>query len=447
MENPSGFDRFKSWVRNSISLRIATIAFLVLILLIPVSMIESLIREREYTREAVIGEVSDKWGREQTLTGPVLSIPYKRYFTNDQDKLIESTEYAHFLPDDLKIEGEMLPEVRYRSIYEVVVYGSSLKLSGRFPFPDFSELDVPVADVQWKDAAISVGIPDMRGIEERVVLRWNEDNYDFNPGVESDDVIGSGISARIRLAPHDSSRAFSFSCELSLNGSKEINFTPLGKETHVQITSPWRTPSFDGAFLPDERTVGPEGFTANWRVLHLNRNYPQQWTGGKYNPSDSVFGIRLLVPVDQYQKSMRSAKYAILFISLTFVVFFFIETLNVKRIHPIQYVLVGLALSVFYVLLLSISEHLGFGLSFMLSALAVTALVALYALSMFKNQRLAGLMALLLALMYGFIYTLLQLEDYALLMGSIGLFIVLAMVMYLSRKIDWYAYSGDGRSE
>jgi inner membrane protein len=178
--------------------------------------------------------------------------------------------------------------------------------------------------------------------------------------------------------------------------------------------------------------------------LHLNRNFPQQWTGNKYSTYDSVFGIRLLIPVDQYQKSMRSAKYAILFIALTFVVFFFIETLNVKRIHPIQYVLVGLALSVFYVLLLSISEHLGFDTSFVLSALAVTSLISLYAFSMFKNKRLASLMGLLLVIMYGFIYTVLQLEDYALLMGSIGLFIVLAIVMYLSRKIDWYAYSGTG---
>lgn len=444
MENSSGFDRFKSWVRNSISLRIVTIAILVLILLIPTSMIESLIREREYTREAVISEVSDKWGREQTLTGPVLSIPYKRYFKNDQDKLVETTEYAHFLPDDLRIEGEIVPEVRYRSIYEVVVYGSSLTLSGQFPFPDFAEWDIPEADIQWKDAAVSIGIPDMRGIEERVVLQWNEGSFDFNPGVESGDVITSGISTRIPLALRDSSQTFAFSFDLSLNGSKELNFTPLGKETHVRITSLWQTPSFDGAFLPDERTVGPEGFTANWRVLHLNRNYPQQWTGEKYRTYDSVFGIRLLIPVDQYQKSMRSAKYAILFIALTFVVFFFIETLNVKRIHPIQYVLVGLALSVFYVLLLSVSEHLGFDASFILSAAAVTALIALYAWSMFKNVRLAGLMGLMLAIMYGFIYTILQLEDYALLMGSVGLFIVLAIVMYLSRKIDWYAYSGGG---
>lgn len=437
----SAFDRFKSWVRNSISLRIVTIAILVLILLIPTSMIESLIREREYTRENVIDEVSGKWGREQTLVGPVLTIPYKSYTRNSDDKLVETTGYAHFLPEALEIYGELSPEVRYRSIYEAVVYGSSMMVRGVFPAPDFTELDVDPKYIQWEDASVSLGISDMRGIEEQVTLKWNTNSYDFNPGVESTDVISSGISTRVQVVPNDSAESYGFSLDLNLNGSKELNFTPVGKETQVSIRSPWTTPSFDGAFLPDERKVEAIGFAASWRVLHLNRNFPQQWTGSKFRLSEWTFGVNLLIPVDQYQKSMRSAKYAILFISLTFVVFFFIETLNAKRIHPIQYILVGLALSIFYVLLLSFSEHIGFNGAFLLASLAITALIGLYSLSVFQNRRLAALMALLLVIMYGFIYTILQLEDYALLMGSVGLFIVLGMVMYLSRKIDWYSYS------
>ncbi len=252
---------------------------------------------------------------------------------------------------------------------------------------------------------------------------------------------------------------------------------PLGRNTQVNIRSDWPNPSFDGAFLPDERDVDESGFTARWEVLHLNRNFPQAWKGSQYRfttpgaspsspdnyyydrpPVDVAqtvsteasgyrFGVNLLRPVDEYQKSMRSAKYAILFISLTFLVFFFVETLNRKRIHPIQYLLVGLALCIFYALLVAISEQLNFNLAFIVSSIAVTVLITLYCHSIFKQQKLTLFIGLLLVMLYGFVFTLLQLQDYALLIGSIGLFGILAVVMYFSRKIDWYALAeGDERA-
>lgn len=436
----TAFDRIKQWIQGSISLRIITIAILILILLIPVSMIESLIRERSNLRESVVTEVSNAWSQSQTLAGPILSIPYTYHLETDDGNLIERTAHAYFLPDHLNISGDVSPEVRYRSIYEVVVYTSNLGIEGAFSRPDFTAFDIAPDNILWDDAAITVGLTDLRGINDEVTLQWGSERYGFGPGTATKDIVSAGITTPIDMGSDGLlSATYAFSFDLSLNGSRSLHFTPLGEETTVELESVWADPSFDGAFLPDERSVNNDGFSANWKVLHLNRNYPQAWLGQQHNVAESSFGVRLLMPVDAYQKSTRSAKYAIIFILLTFVTFFFIEVMNSKRIHPIQYIMIGFALSIFYVLLLSISEHLTFNIAFILSSIAITLLITLYSITLFKNKRLTLLTAGLISLMYGFIYTVLQLQDYALLIGSLGLFLVLTSFMYLSRKIDWYA--------
>ena len=451
-QQPSTFEKINSKIKNSISIRLLSIGFLVLILLIPTSMIENMIREREYRRGDVIREVSEKWGDSQTITGPVLTIPYIRYVKNQDNHLIKTKGYAHFLPNKLNINGKLTPEIRYRSIYEIIVYNSQLHLSGNFSAPDFKDLGINEEYIKWDEAFVSIGIPDMRGIQDNIILKWNKDSYPLNPGIETNDVIGSGVSTRVKLAQHtttmlneekiiatDKIKEYRFDFNLNLNGSTYLKFIPIGKETNVTLSSNWIHPSFNGAFLPDEREINKEGFSAHWKVLHLNRNYPQQWVQDTHNIHNSSFGVDLLVPVDQYQKSTRSAKYAIMFISFTFLIFFFIEIRNKKRIHPIQFILVGLALTIFYALLLSLSEHISFNWAYIIASFAIILLISTYSISIFKNKKLTGLMSGVLLLLYGFIFTILQLEDYALLMGSIGLFIVLAIIMYLSRKIDWYA--------
>lgn len=403
-------------------------------------MIESLIRERSQLRESVVMEVSNSWSQSQTLTGPVLSIPYTYFLETNDGDLVERIGYAYFLPEMLRISGEVEPEVRYRGIYEVVVYASALTVEGTFTQPDMSAFDIEPEHILWDDAAITLGIPDLRGIKEDVTLRWGEEDYNFGPGTATNDIVEAGITTPVDMSSMSSSGStIPFSFALSLNGSRSLYFTPLGEETSISLQSSWADPSFEGAFLPDERVVGDDGFSASWNVLHLNRNYPQAWLGQQHSVSESSFGVRLLMPVDAYQKSTRSAKYAIMFILLTFVTFFFVEVMNNKRIHPIQYIMIGFALSIFYVLLLSISEHLSFNVAFILSSIAITVLITLYSIALFKNKRLTLLTAALLVLMYGFIFTVLQLQDYALLIGSLGLFLVLAAFMYLSRKIDWYA--------
>jgi inner membrane protein len=447
MKDQSFFERLNNWIRNSITIKLISIGILILIMLIPTSMIESLIWERQTTMDNAISEVSSKWGNAQTITGPVLSVPYISYQKDEKGVVVEILNYAHFLPDKLDINGKLNPEMRYRGIYEVVVYNTKLTFKGKFSSPNLKDWNIAENLIIWKDAFVSIGVPDMRGIENKVDLKWNDKQFALNPGIDSKDIMESGISVKIPVSTGDTSKGYNFSFDISLNGSGDLDFIPLGKETNVHLESNWSTPSFDGAFLPDQREISSKGFKATWNILHLNRNYPQQWRNAEYKVGDSYFGVKLLVPVDEYQKTTRSAKYAVMVIALTFLLFFFSEVLNKKRIHPVQYLLVGIALCIFYTLLLSLSEHISFNLAYIVSSIAVIGLITFYSLSIFKDKKMSGLMCLILVILYAFVFTILQLEDYALLMGSIGLFIVLAVIMQLSRKINWYSGNSEGENK
>ncbi len=424
--------------RNAIIVKAAIIFFLVLLLLIPSTMIQGLIEEREIRKDDAIREISSKWGERQTITGPVLTIPYLEFYKDTSKTVRQVTRYMHFLPDELQVNGQLFPEKRYRGIYEVVVYNSEVALKGNFPAIDFSNLGVPQENLRLKDAFISVGITDLRGIKEQVTLNWNDQKHSFNPGIASSDVLETGINSPVDLTRTTENAPYTFSLSLDLKGSDFLYFVPVGKETKVQIASQWQNPSFDGAFLPDQRQVSEAGFTANWKVLHLNRNFPQQWKGGSYTIDDAAFGVNLLLPIDSYQKSMRSVKYAILFIGLTFLIFFFIELLHKRSVHPFQYVLIGLALCVFYTLLVSISEYTNFNIAYLIASVMTIGLVTIYTFSVFSSRKLAALVGGTLVILYAYIFTIIQLQDFALLMGSIGLFVILALVMYYSRKVDWY---------
>ena len=261
--------------------------------------------------------------------------------------------------------------------------------------------------------------------------------------------IGQSPGINVKLptfTKNNSNITHEFSFSLRLNGSRDLQFIPVGRTTEVTLKSDWNVPSFSGAFLPDTREVTDNGFEASWKILDLNRGYPQAWIGNKYNIYSSASGVNLLAGIEGYDKSMRSAKYALLVIALTFLVFFFVEVFNKKKIHPIQYILVGLAIVLFYALLISISEVAGFGLAYLISSVATLGLITLYSKSVLAHNRMAFIQGSILAFLYLFIYILLQLEDYALLIGSSLLFVILATIMYLSRKIDWYAISNNQES-
>jgi inner membrane protein len=429
-------------LKSNIYFKVGTIVMITLLLIIPTSMIEGLIFERESTQNDAIREVSSKWGEEQTISGPFLSIPYykyiKEYSKKDSiERIVRLKEYLHILPSQLKITGNINPEKRYRGIYEIVVYNSKLDIAGTFNNLAIASMDIQPKNILFDKAEFVVGIDDLRGIEKQVSLIWNNEQISFNPGVSSNDVVKSGINALLSLHTDDSS-VYKFNLSLDLKGSQLLYFTPVGKVTDIRLSSDWPNPSFNGAFLPDSRDVSDNGFNASWNVLHLNRNFPQIWTGSRHSFADSSFGIDLLLPVDKYQKAYRSIRYAILFIGFTFLVFFFIEVLNKIFIHPIQYTLVGVALIVFYTLLLSISEHIKFNIAFIISALATLLLIAGYIRAILKSSTLTVLITGILTVLYTFIFVIIQLQDYALLIGSIGIFIILGLVMYFSRRIDWY---------
>lgn len=429
-------------LKYNLYLKIFAIVVIGLLLMIPAMMVMGLVNERKSTQMAAIDEVSSKWGYQQTLNGPYISIPYNKYLKETDkktniDKLVKVTEYIHILPSELKIDGNLKPEKRNRSIYEIVVYNTNLNFSGKFPKFDPKEFDIAPGDIDFSKAMLEMGITDLRGIEKQIELQLNGSKVPFNPGIISNDILSSGINSGISYEK-DNNSELNFSFSLDLRGSQVLNFTPVGKTTDVTMKSTWNNPSFSGAFLPDQRNIADTGFTANWNILHLNRNYPQSWTGNKYSTNESVFGIDLLLPVDNYQKATRAVKYAILFIGFTFLVFFFIEVLNKVFIHPVQYILVGTALVIFFALLLSISEYLNFNFAYIISAISTLLLIALYVKAILKNNSLTFLISSILFILYSFIFIIIQLQDYALLIGSIGIFLILALVMYFSRKIDWY---------
>ncbi|NOQ28287.1 MAG: cell envelope integrity protein CreD [Bacteroidales bacterium] len=425
----------KFWIQNSITIKFITIGLMILALLVPAKMIKNLILERNSLRNTVVSEVSYKWGNPQTIVGPIITIPYKTYFQKDKE-IIAKINYAQFLPENLNIKGEIIPEIRYRGIYKVVVYNANLNFSGSFNKPNFSIWNIPESDIIWNEATLSIRIPDMRGIKDVITVELGENKYNVNPGINTPNTNYTGVSTLVDI---DKTQNYNFHFDLNINGSESINFIPVGKQTNVEINSDWTDPSFEGSFLPNTRNINEAGFTASWKVLHLNRSYPQQWIGNKYKLDESSFGVKLLLPVDHYQKSLRSVKYAIMFISLTFLIFVFTEILNKKRIHPIQYLLVGLGLSVFYTLLVSLSEQISFNLAYLIASLSIISLITAYTYSMLKNIKLTAIVALVLTVLYVFLFTVIQLQDYSLLLGSIGLFLALALVMYLSRKVDWYS--------
>ncbi len=428
--------------RYGTSLKGVVIFFLMLALLIPTSMVESLIYERQSRQNEAIQEVSSKWGKQQTISGPVLALPYEQtHRSSDGKETYQETKYAYFLPDELRINGLISPEKRHRGIYDVVLYGSKLALEGTYSQPIVQKMIPADAKVLWNKAFLVLGIPDLRGLEDQVTLEWDNKALVFDPGVPVSGLAESGIHVPISLETGekgDASKPYQFKIELALKGSGTLFFTPVGKVTDVKISSPWSDPSFTGAFLPDEKTISTSGFEASWKVLNLNRNYPQQWTSEQsISFGDSAFGVDFLLPVDNYQKSTRSVKYAILFIGLTFLTFFFIEMGQSRRVHPFQYALIGLALVIFYTLLVSISEHVPFNLAYLIAAAMTILMTGLYARSLFRSNRMALFVSGTLLVLYGFLYVVLQQQDYALLIGSLGLFAILAVVMYVSRRINW----------
>lgn len=421
----------------SITYKGITTGILILVMLIPSIFLANLVTERKQRQQEVVNEISAKWAGAQTIAGIHLSIPYI-ITTKDAKGNIELIEKQLIcLPENLRLSSQLIPEIRPRSIYKVLLYRSVNQFNGNFLVRLPKDID-PLT-VQWKTASICMGLTEIKGIEERVTVSAGGQDIELSPGLPANDrVAENGLSAPIDLSAYSDGQPISFTSILKLKGSEQLHFLPLAGNSQFFIRSSWKNPSFDGNYLPGSRIVNDSGFNASWAFNKANLPFGTMLNDPGFASEKFSFGITMVQPSDQYAKTDRSVKYAILFIGLTFSLFFIIELMQKNPVHPVQYVLIGIALSIFYSLLLSLSEFIQFDLAYAIAALATILLITFYAKGHFRSWKTAGIFSGVLTSLYLFTFVLVRLEDTALLIGSIGLFGILSLVMYASRRINWY---------
>jgi inner membrane protein len=435
------------WIRTSQFTRILLVGFLILMLQIPILFLESLVSDRESLYNVAVTDITSTRGQPQTIIGPQLVIPYVKR-SGSGNNLRSEVKYGVFLPDELTITGKIATEVLHRGLFQVPVYSASLQINGQFQRPNLEFLKVKPEDIRWEDAELSLQIADTQSIKNQAVLTWNKTDIPLESGAGILNSSQPSIYASLRKQMIGDQ--FTFSLPLELNGSERISFSPFGKVTQVSLSSDWSDPSFQGAWLPVDRSVTPQGFTASWSIPSLGRGFPQQWNSDAPVAdslfTSALFGVDFIAPVDNYRMVRRSIKYNFLFLVLTFAVFWLFEVIVRLRVHPLQYLLVGTAMCLFYLLQLAFSEHLGFQTAYIIATIAVVGLITSYSIAVLKANQRGGTIGLTQVCLYSYLYIVLAHQDYALLIGSIGLFSFLAVVMYLTREIDWFE-TGHNRPE
>jgi inner membrane protein len=433
---------------RSPAFKLFLIGFLILLLLVPLLLVDLLVGEREARARAVLAEVGQLWGPEQQILGPFLVVPYTvRLQTVQGDKRIEQVQErrAVFTPEALEVSGRAASKTLHRSIFEVPVYNARLTLSGRFAAPDMGEVAADVVSVRWRDAAFVLALSGVSGLKEAAVLKIaGAPDTPFAPSVGFYEGGLNGIHAKLGGTvvpdPGRPPQAFAFTVDLAFNGSVSLSFAPVARETRVSFASDWPHPSFFGAFLPDDRRVTAAGFTAAWKVPHLARSVPEAWNlaeQGLQLLMPYAFGVRMVSPVDFYSLVTRAMKYSIQFLALAFMAVFCLELMSRRRVHPVQYLFTGLALIFFYVLLLSLAEHLGFATAYLAASLATGVMLAVYVGAAFSSALKGLIMLAIFAAIYAILYLILQLEDYALLAGAALGFVALTAVMFATLRVDW----------
>jgi inner membrane protein len=448
METPE--ERTSNSIFQSTTAKMIMVGLLTLALLIPLEYVKSLIAERSQRQNEVITEINDKWGESVFFYGPILKVPYTFYgeTVSVNEKTKETikqktayTSYAYFFPEELKAATNVSTKVLNRNNYESVVFSSNMKFSGNYIQPDFSSRAIANEDIQWNKATILIKTTNLKSIKNEVKIHFGNANFTFEPVYDSNakDSTEALETGYVDLSKILTNGKTNFNFDISYNGSKQIKMVPIGKTTQVSMASNWASPSFTGNFLPDDKTkkISSNGFAANWKILHINRAFSQQIFETLPDLSVYAFGVDFVIPIDQYQQNERASKYGFLVIGLTFLIFFLIQSISKINIHIFQYSMIGLALILFYTLLISITEHSSFTKAYLISSVAVIAMIGLYSASILKNRKFPMFIVASLTALYSFIYVIIQLENYALLVGSIGLFLILGSVMYFSRKIDW----------
>lgn len=441
--------KFTTWLKTSITARMIVVGFLLFVLLIPLEFVKTLITERSFRQQEVIQEINEKWGNEVLLSGPILKIPYKTYKEEKvyipetksyEFKSEEIINFAYLFPEELNIDSKVTTkeEPLKRSIYESVVFTSEIAVNGNFQIIDFTNKDILQKDIIWDKISVLIKTSNLKGIRNTIEINLAEETLAMTPKY-SQAYLNTIETQYVSNFPMEGTKTIPFSFNIKVTGSESLKFIPIGKETHVSMVSNWHSPSFDGKYLPDDgsREITKDGFKSTWKVLQINRQFQQEFFNELPDLEEFAFGAKLIIPVDQYQKSERTAKYGFMVIGLTLLVFLLIQLVSKIYIHPFQYIMIGLALVMFYTLLISITEHSSFFKAYAIASASVLGLITLYSRAILKGFKFPLLVCTSLASLYGFIYIIIQLENYALLVGSIGLFIILAIIMFASRKIDW----------
>ena len=448
------FEFLRTFLRSP-SLKLFLIAFLIILLMVPLLLADALKDERSYRAQEVRHEVGQQWGPRQELIGPFVVVPYVvQVVTWENDKRVERQQerFAIFTPEVLDVSGQADTKILHRSIYDVPVYNARLKLSGRFGAAHIAEVESDtVQAVRWNDAKFLLSLSEVAGLKSVAKLRIDDaTEIGFAPstGIAGRSSLNTGIHARLGDAPavqYGPDKGFGFEVNLDFNGSVTLNVAPVAKETRVSLKSNWKSPSFQGAFLPSEREIGPDGFNASWKVPQLARNVPDSWPLSEAGPDrlrPYVFGVSFVDPVDFYTLINRAIKYGLMFLATSFMAVFCLEVISGRRVHAVQYLFTGLALIFFYVLLLSLAEHMGFDTAYLLASSAMILMVATYVGGVMQSLRRGIVMAIILGLLFALLYFILRLEDYALLVGALLGFVALTITMFTTLRVDW-----SGRSQ
>jgi inner membrane protein len=450
--------------------KILMLVALVLLLLIPLAMIRGLINERNRTAASAEADIMEAWGSQLMEAGPVIAVPgvrteQIRTRTEKEGEKIEELRYPFTLiimPQKLNIRADFTTEIRRRGIFSVPLFSGALTLSGAFdPAAALASL-APNERVSFAQAEMIIALASQKGIRKIEKALWNNQELFFQPGNQGVNIIqrdsaykdmmyrenayratrdsvqgGSGIYAAIPGFPGAES---AFDIKIAIQGGQLVRFVPLGQDTHVEIATDWASPSFQGSFLPGNSTITDSGFDAVWDISYLSRDIPLFWKNeGDYRDySASMFGVNFFRAIDTYSLNTRAVKYAILFLIIPFLTLFLLEVFTKKRIHPVPYLLAGIANIIFYLLLLSLSEQMQFYFAYLLAALGVTVMMTLYSRSLLPSWNKSWYMGLVTTISYVLLYAVLNAESYALLIGSIGAFMVVALVMYITRKLEWY---------
>lgn len=419
----------------------AFVALLSLLLLIPLGMIEGTVRERQAYREQAVAAVAESFAGPQWLAGPVLTLDYvDELEVTRRDgngvpvaRLARTTHRLQWFPADLALDGVLRPSVRKRGLHEVRVYELQADAVARFD----ARIPPTPANVRRSYGVphLGVGLADVRGLVGTPRLGVDGRALALTQGVAGDGE-GCGVQAALGAVAAGGRLAFTARFSATLGGTESLSIAPVGEANHIGLRSRWPHPQFAGRFLPRERRIGADGFVARWVLSSLAAGTQQQYSAGK--PLD-MLTVSLVDPVNVYSQAERATKYGVLFVLLTFVGFFMLELLGSLRIHPIQYALAGLALAIFFLLLLALSEHIAFGWAYLAASAGCIGLLGVYTAAILRSARRGLGFAGALALLYGALYGLLVSEDNALVLGALMLFAILATLMLVTRKVDWYA--------